>query len=125
LQIDRFGARFPKQYASIGANTLPIDICQAPAYFQSILRRIGDVLDADLEIESFDEEWVNFSVDDYTDQEALRELELHSRQVLIGSEPHNFRILCPWDPSDDSGLWLHSLRHSDSPAEYLTGNWYY
>lgn len=102
------------------------EIFQVPQYFQPVLQRIGDVLDADLSIESYDEEWVNFTVDGYRDQKALSELETKKAEVLPGPDAHNFRIVCPWDPSDeDDGLWLHSLRHSDTPNDYLQGIWYF
>ncbi|HWB11288.1 MAG TPA: hypothetical protein VG826_18815 [Pirellulales bacterium] len=104
---------------------MSIDIASVPSQFQAVLNRIGDVLDADVEVESYDEEWLNFTVDGYSDQEALREIESKKRRVLLGADSHNFRILCPWDPSSGEGLWLHSLRDSDTPHDYLMGNWYY
>jgi hypothetical protein len=96
-----------------------------PSYFQPILKRIEGVLGADVDVESCDEEWLNFTVEGYSDQEALRKLESNKTRVLVGADALNFRLLCPWDPSSDDGLWLHSLRHSDTPNDYLMGNWYY
>jgi hypothetical protein len=107
------------------SNAMSIPIASVPQYFQPILNRIGDVLDADIEVESSEDEWLNFTVDGYSDQEAMRELEKNKLRVLLGTDSHNFRILCPWNPSAGDGLWLHSLQNSDSPDDYLRGNWYY
>jgi hypothetical protein len=104
---------------------MALPIAAVPRYFQPLLKRIGDSLDADLKVESFDEEWLRFTVDGYSDQEALREIERNKTKVMPGIDAHNFRILCAWDPSVREGLWIHSLINSDCPDDYLRGNWYY
>ena len=106
---------------------MSIDLTFVPTYFQPILERIEEVLDADVDIDSHDEEWLNFTVDGYKDQEALRELEANQAEVLTGLDAFNFRIVCALDPEDEEeeGLWLHSLRHCDEPDDYLRGCWFY
>jgi hypothetical protein len=104
---------------------MSFDIAFVPNYFQPILTRIEEALDADVDVESFDEEWLNFTVDGYTDQEALLELEGSKDEVLVGVDALNFRIVCPMDRSSEDGLWLHSLMDSDTPDAYLRGIWFY
>jgi hypothetical protein len=104
---------------------MPVAIASVPKHFQSILMRISDVLDADVEVDSYDKEWLNFWVEGYSDHEAMDELEKNKMRVLLSAEALNVRMLCAWDPNADEGLWLHSLSHCDTPNDYLRGNWYY
>ena len=104
---------------------MPVPISLVPWHFRRILQRIEQSLNADLEVNASNNEWLHFSIGGYADREAMREIERRKAQVLVGVDAARFRIVCPWSRSSGNGLWLHSLMHCESPHEYLRGNCYY
>ena len=101
------------------------EISDLPDEFQSVMERIEDVLSQDVEIESFDDEWVHFNVPGLTDQCAITALEVECGKVLPGGEMYEFQILCPWSRAQGRGLWLHYLPESDAPQDYRPGIWFH
>src|SRR5208283_4835919 len=100
-------------------------ISSLPDYFQPVMQRIVDVFGQEVVIESFDDEWVHFSIPGMIDQDAIITLEAKHNEVLPNRALFDFQILCAWNGAQGRGLWLHYLPKSEAPTDYRSGVWFY
>ena len=100
-------------------------ISGVPPRFGNVLARIQSVLGSQVLIHSFDGEWLNFTVLGWLDSRALQTMNENVNRILPGHDLQSFQILCPWEPSDLGGLWLHDLLDPRRKADYQSGCWFY
>lgn len=101
------------------------EIVDVPEYFQPILERIEELLNAWVIVDDYDEEWVHFHVPDIVDRYAIVAIEKNNKKILLGDERKEFQILCPYSNSSGEGLWLHYLCDPVTQGEYRAGAWFF
>ena len=112
--MNTFSKFTPRTFSKYGIQDVPIR-------FRNVLWRIQSLLGSKVLIHSYDAEWLNFTVMNWSDRFAILAMNENADDILPGHDLRTFQILCPWDSSDMSGLLLHDLYNPATRAEYLCG----